>query len=530
MSATGLKITKGKDGTYRLTSMDIGEVSLVDRAANKRRFIFAKREDTMSGAELKETQDGSLVLEKDQGTDTDTDPTGTDDTGDVAKGIDLSAAKKAELAPLSHKVVEAALHFHNQVASAKEVKEGAAVPQSLVDEGKALKAAQGELDRALFGTAEGEEATASDTAGDADVEDGGAGSAPPAQPDKAKATKALTTEERNKLPDADFALPKERKYPIPDISHARNALARVAQSGTEAEQAQVRAAVERKYPELKKADGDTDATAEGDTPDTDATPDTDVDKATSTHQALLDEKVAALEKILGEIVGKVSTMDPEELRARMSQARDIMWHMEEAVDVVSVGKCVDALTDADLEAMASGELPDTLAKVGRKMSGRNLSNFNGALGTIRGELEKLFQLYRALLPPEQQGKADALHKRLIEDMGLPEVPADNAGGSFTWPESPAGTLPDAAEPGPAKDELARLEKLAKVKEAEAKELRGKLAKAEAEAATVPPPSSGQADGPQAGTVTKGDSGGDDDWPMDMNMSEYRRKVASGETT
>ena len=46
----------------------------------------------------------------------------------------------------------------------------------------------------------------------------------------------------------------KEKYPIPDIEHARNALARVAQHGTAAEQKKVRAAVEKKYPSLKKDD------------------------------------------------------------------------------------------------------------------------------------------------------------------------------------------------------------------------------------------------------------------------------------
>lgn len=60
----------------------------------------------------------------------------------------------------------------------------------------------------------------------------------------------LTAAQRNKLPDSAFALPG-RKYPIPDIEHARNALARVEQHGTEEEKKKVRAAVYRKYPSLK---------------------------------------------------------------------------------------------------------------------------------------------------------------------------------------------------------------------------------------------------------------------------------------
>jgi len=57
---------------------------------------------------------------------------------------------------------------------------------------------------------------------------------------------------RSKMKSSSFALPKQKKYPIQDKSHARNALARVAQHGTPKEQKKVRAAVVRKYPSLKK--------------------------------------------------------------------------------------------------------------------------------------------------------------------------------------------------------------------------------------------------------------------------------------
>ncbi len=62
----------------------------------------------------------------------------------------------------------------------------------------------------------------------------------------------LNTKQRNALKPGDFAIPGKKAYPIPDINHARNALARVSQFGTPAEQQQVRSAVYRKYPQLKK--------------------------------------------------------------------------------------------------------------------------------------------------------------------------------------------------------------------------------------------------------------------------------------
>ncbi|GBQ53386.1 hypothetical protein AA0313_0228 [Acetobacter indonesiensis NRIC 0313] len=44
----------------------------------------------------------------------------------------------------------------------------------------------------------------------------------------ARTMSKLTTEERNALPDDAFALPG-RRYPIPDASHARDALARASE-------------------------------------------------------------------------------------------------------------------------------------------------------------------------------------------------------------------------------------------------------------------------------------------------------------
>jgi hypothetical protein len=63
----------------------------------------------------------------------------------------------------------------------------------------------------------------------------------------------LTTKARKAMPTKSFALPAKREggkggYPIPDAVHGRNALARVAQHGTPAEKATVRAKVHAKFP------------------------------------------------------------------------------------------------------------------------------------------------------------------------------------------------------------------------------------------------------------------------------------------
>jgi hypothetical protein len=53
-----------------------------------------------------------------------------------------------------------------------------------------------------------------------------------------------------RLPADQFAIPNRRKYPIYDESHARNALARVSQHGTEQEKREVCEAVAENYPEI----------------------------------------------------------------------------------------------------------------------------------------------------------------------------------------------------------------------------------------------------------------------------------------
>lgn len=62
----------------------------------------------------------------------------------------------------------------------------------------------------------------------------------------------LTTTGRKRVKAGNFVFPKDRRYPIHDLAHGRNALARVSAHGTPAEKAKVRAAVYAKYPGLKK--------------------------------------------------------------------------------------------------------------------------------------------------------------------------------------------------------------------------------------------------------------------------------------
>lgn len=62
----------------------------------------------------------------------------------------------------------------------------------------------------------------------------------------------LSAAARKALPASAFAGPN-RSYPIPDASHARNALARVSQFGSSAEKKRVRAAVGKRYGGISQA-------------------------------------------------------------------------------------------------------------------------------------------------------------------------------------------------------------------------------------------------------------------------------------
>lgn len=63
----------------------------------------------------------------------------------------------------------------------------------------------------------------------------------------------LNAESRKKLSKSEFAIPESRSYPIHDESHARNALSRVSQFGSESEKSRVRSAVHNRYPHMGKA-------------------------------------------------------------------------------------------------------------------------------------------------------------------------------------------------------------------------------------------------------------------------------------
>lgn len=64
----------------------------------------------------------------------------------------------------------------------------------------------------------------------------------------------LSSSQRNSLPSSEFAGP-DRSYPIPDRSHAQNALARASQFASPSEKEEIDEKVHSKFPNMGKKKG-----------------------------------------------------------------------------------------------------------------------------------------------------------------------------------------------------------------------------------------------------------------------------------
>lgn len=61
----------------------------------------------------------------------------------------------------------------------------------------------------------------------------------------------LTSAQRNALPSSDFVFPAQRKFPVEDAAHARNALSRAGAKGGSVK-SKVDAKVHSKFPAIGK--------------------------------------------------------------------------------------------------------------------------------------------------------------------------------------------------------------------------------------------------------------------------------------
>ena len=86
------------------------------------------------------------------------------------------------------------------------------------------------------------------------------------------------------------------------------------------------------------APGTDAAKPEGDAKPEDVAKAEAIKKAAEAHAALLAEKLAAIKKLADEISTGAATMDPEDLRTKISQLERLGWKVGDVADVVSVSK------------------------------------------------------------------------------------------------------------------------------------------------------------------------------------------------
>lgn len=215
--------------------------------------------------------------------------------------------------------------------------------------------------------------------------------------------KKLNAAARNSLPDSAFALPG-RRYPIHDENHARNALARVAQNGTPDEQAKVKAAVHRKFPNIGEGDASKSdgtmysapnpalaamATKVGD----DSSSNTDADAAAPGSPAweAVDAQIAhdaalAL-KTASELIRQFAQR--ESVEVAVGEGNDIFDTMEAESALCGVSHALGIMAQMafheGLEAAKSLDDEDVIEKAGKRLSTKSVT----ALATARDHISIL---------------------------------------------------------------------------------------------------------------------------------------------
>lgn len=195
----------------------------------------------------------------------------------------------------------------------------------------------------------------------------------------------LTPEQRKKLPDSSFAIPEDRSYPIHDIAHARNALARVSAHGTPEEKSRVRNAVYRRYPELKKDNALSGGNADN----------TEVKKMTEEKKMedMTEEEkgiLSAAEKILKDKKKPEETVPPEEEMQKKEQKCE-ETKVDNKAEIEAELSAYTEFAKSFLEKNPGKTLSDAMAayKAGTKLSDLEISDLRSKVESLTAQLSEL---------------------------------------------------------------------------------------------------------------------------------------------
>lgn len=203
----------------------------------------------------------------------------------------------------------------------------------------------------------------------------------------------LDAKGRDALPGSAFALP-DRRYPIHDESHARNALARVAENGTSEEKAKVRAAVKSRYPDIEVTAKAMDGTIfTGSNPSSDGSSDDSDDAAApgtpawEAVDAQIAHDAALALKTAGELIRKFAQREAVEVA--VGEGNDIFDTMEAESAMAGVAHALGIMAQMafheGLEAAKSLDDDEAVEKAGKRLSTKSVS----ALAAARDHISQL---------------------------------------------------------------------------------------------------------------------------------------------
>ena len=520
-------VKPGAGAQHRLTDIEVNEVSAVDRAANKRKFIIVKSEDGMAGEHDGDVEKAGPFIGPKGGkyadaqhkipwhppTDRYSGKMDQDQHSDMAnvhaqEAHTLRAAAQRSTHKPSKSAFETAAKLHDKAKAAHEraasvhgTRGSSARDRDAATESAhaASNDAQDETSRARAISAANHAATWNKPAKPAKKDDS------MTDEERLAAAKAKLEEdtEKNAKDEADADAAQKAAAEKTAKAKFEADAAQKAKDEADAEAAQKAAAAA--FDEAAKAAGAANHPADCTCPICEsmkaaksiisAGADEPAKKAASAHMALLNEKKDALVKAAGDLVGAVDKLDVDKGMAALDAMSSIVWKMRDDFSVVKLTKSETPAAHALIEkaqAEARVEIEKAHAELATKRALIVAKKAAGACATVD--------------PEKKKSDDDKLDKALDALAGVTKALGEVHGRLDKMEKAQQAEAEEKAKAkAEAEAEKAKDEKLAGVTKALI-DMSGRLAKIEK---TTPAPNSAPAGG-RSGTEKS-----DEEWPSDM---------------
>jgi len=535
---------------FRLQDIQPVEVGIVDRAANKKKWILIKRDE----------QEGSMAAERTEVVDQGDGQMAVADQADGAADetvvkfeLSLPAAVKSELGEKLQGAVERLLEVANSVRTAKEADDGKPSAE-LVGELRGVQTTLAEVDKVLHPDEDGAQEGAEGAKGSAAAaRAAGVGKGEDGQQEPADGLDGTSEETLRKAAETHASILTEKIEAIEklagEIADATGMTiedldAKLCSMSDLQWQLDDAATVVNVNKILKSDVTESKEEAGSDsevTTDFDAT----VIKVAQLHAQLLKERIEVIKKIAKDVADNAKTMELKDLKMKIRKLRSMGWGLHDVAEIVNLGKRdesasdqaddelppVAGLTEDEIAAIAKGDM-EAIQKIGRKMSAARLKEFKKGIETVEQVMKIMAAIWDDLQPAEKKGVA----KRALADMGITmDAPYQktNAGAGVQLDPEAVGTMAEnAGADGAVQQELAQLQKKVQKQEADLTKKREELQASQAllkrMESTVEAPTSATPEAPVQVRKGDGDREAEVDWGLDMNDPHYLRRIGQGQ--